>query len=275
MLRVHRVEKKKLRDRCVDRLTVGDNLNAYLYEGIIHDRFTNYCFLVDGEVAGLIHMKTKAYLHLWITDRVHDGSLEDVARFVQEYCAGFRMLFGDRRSVERFIAVFRPPPISVQRFFSMEIRREFFSPRLQFSCRVASSDMVSPLLPLQMAYEVEEVGADSASLDRRLIGSVLRKKIQRQEVSVVFDEGRLVGMAGVNARFRDFCQIGSVYVEPSHRRKGYGSSLVSYHLVKLFARYRRVLLFVKEENEPALRMYANLGFRNRGVLLQAQYPYWS
>jgi predicted GNAT family acetyltransferase len=47
--------------------------------------------------------------------------------------------------------------------------------------------------------------------------------------------------------------------------------VVSCHLIRLFHRYRRTVLFVNQENRPAYRLYRRIGFSETGVLLQAHY----
>jgi predicted GNAT family acetyltransferase len=60
-----------------------------------------------------------------------------------------------------------------------------------------------------------------------------------------------------------------VFVLPEYRGRGYGRSVVSSHVSRLLGRYRRIVLFVHEENRAAIRIYERLGFSKAGVLVQA------
>ena len=81
-----------------------------------------------------------------------------------------------------------------------------------------------------------------------------------------------MAFAGVNARFKDVCQIGSVYVLPRYRGKGHGHFIVRSHIERLFKNYSRIVLFVGTENGRALRLYRNVGFNGTGELEQAFLP---
>jgi predicted GNAT family acetyltransferase len=129
----------------------------------------------------------------------------------------------------------------------------------------------SLLVPLQIQYEIEEVGADYAQISRQKVKKVLEKKIQLGEITAIFNGREPVALAGVNARFGNTCQIGSVYVLPEYRGRGYGFSVISSHLERLFDRYTHIVLFVEENNNKAQHIYEKIGFQCSGRLLQAYY----
>ena len=101
---------------------------------------------------------------------------------------------------------------------------------------------------------------------------VLRNRIERGDVTALIDNGRPVAFAGVNARFKEVCQVGGVYVLPRYRGKGYGYSIVKAHIERLFKIYSRVVLFVSTNNSRAIRLYRNVGFYPKGELEQAFLP---
>ena len=102
------------------------------------------------------------------------------------------------------------------------------------------------------------------------IQAALSRHIARGEITVLYEERKPVAIAGVNARYRDVCQIGSVYVLPEKRRKGYGGNIVSAHVSRLLGVYKKVVLFVDTENRAACTLYKRLGFTEYGMLAQVE-----
>lgn len=248
-------------------------VNAYLLEGVAGalGGSLSYCFEHGGEIAGILHLRGKSFLHLHIERSLTEPALREVAEFIDRTFPRSRALFGDQYSVEKFHLYSRLRPVKLQCFTSMELERSSFTPQIVYLGKIARPAQADALVQLQMAYEVEEVGASPGSLDRKAVKAVLKRRTASEEISVILHGGRPVAMAGVNARFEDLCQIGCVYVEPMFRGKGYGTSVVSFHLMRLLRTNRKVVLFVKYKNAPANRLYRKLGFREDGHLLQAHY----
>jgi len=272
-IKVRKIERKKAKIECLSFLKSAHVNDAYLFEGIAqnHARVHNYCFSQGERIIGILHSKTGSSIHLFLSGSMPDSLLRKAVQFVEDKFPGPKVLFGDMLSVRTFEKYSGEQSVSVKNFISMEIYRSWLRPRLLYPGITPSPDMVSQLLPLQIQYEIEEVGACASEINRARVLAVLKRKMTRGEISAIFD-GRLpVAMSGVNARCENICQIGSVYVVPSRRRKGYGSSVVSYHLEQLFKRYERVLLFVNTTNRPAYSLYRRLGFRDTGMLMQANF----
>jgi ribosomal protein S18 acetylase RimI-like enzyme len=242
-----------------------------------------------GGAVGVVHTRSGVHLHIFLSD----GCAADGARAVRDRLRrrfpAFKSCFGDRGGVEKFLEACGPAVKKTRSFVFMELekarydwnrddrsrgdraRRGFASPppRADHPAVAGELRMAEALVNLQIQYEIEELGAsrDSISRERTLAG--LRARIARGEVTLVFEGERLVACAGVNARFERTCQIGSVYVIPACRGMGYGYSVVSAHVGRMFERYDRLALFVGETNAAARRIYGELGFREAGALLFA------
>ena len=160
----------------------------------------------------------------------------------------------------------------------MDLEKEAFGRGHSFNrpgyleCITPSPEMATGILPLLINYEVEELGADMGKINRSQVLVVLRARIKRGELTALVDRGKPVAFAGVNARFKETCQIGSVYVLPRYRGKGYGYFIVRSHIERLFKNYSRIVLFVSTENNRALRLYRNVGFDGTGELEQVFLP---
>ena len=266
-----RVERKKAGDECLQFLKNARVCNMYLYEGIgsSYPLFHNYSLVAGDRIIGILHTKNGVYLHLYLIPKLDLLSVRTLAHLVQKKFQNYEMLFGDERSVSLFFEGSSRKPYRTVRFTFMETDYAHFTPAMRYRGSIPSPDDAPLLLPLQIQYEIEEIGASRDQIEDRKVLSVLTKKIRRGEISALYHGNIPVAIAGVNARFESCCQIGSVYVLPEFRGKGYGKAIVSYHVGRLLKRYDRIVLFVHETNIPALHIYERLGFERTGVLVQA------
>ncbi len=266
-----RIERKNTEQDCFDFLQRAGVSNMYLYEGLgtHHPLFRNYCLQKGDDIIGVLHTKNSKYLHLFLAAETDHTIVHGVAQHILKKFPRFEMLFGDEKSVYLYFKGCGRKPTHTVRFIFMEVDHTRFTPRVRHRGEIPSVQDAHLLLPLQIQYEIEEVGAIRAHIDDKKVLQVLEKKIKRGEISAIFDGESPVALAGVNARFERCCQIGSVYVLPGYRGKGYGYSIVSYHIGRLFKRYDRIVLFVHERNEAALHIYEKLGFERTDRLIQA------
>ena len=80
-----------------------------------------------------------------------------------------------------------------------------------------------------------------------------------------FEGGKIVGTASFGAsrweKFRDYGEIVTIYLLPEHIGRGAGSALMERCISELKEQgYRKVLLWVLEENARARRFYEKHGF---------------
>lgn len=270
---IYRVEGKMVVDACVKFLKNSGVTNLYLYEGIglQHPRFLSYYILEGDEIRGVLHTKDGYGLHLFLVSDISAKALGKICSFIRSKFPDLRNVFCDDRSLSLFSVKYGEIPGRVRRFISMSLERVHFNPVCFYSCCIPPPGDAMLLVPLQIDYEVEEVGSNRVEIDRKVVFRVLEKRLKRGEITAIYDMGVPVAMAGLNARFGNACQIGSVYVKPSYRGKGFGLSVVSGHVARLFNRYEHVFLFVDEKNSVAKHIYEKLGFRAAGFLVQASF----
>ncbi|GEM_PF-370649 len=131
--------------------------------------------------------------------------------------------------------------------------------------RIAPTDpeAVTRLLPLQEAYEREEVLPAGTAFHAAACRLGLQK-IQQSHILLQADlDGRTVAKANTNARGFTRDQIGGVYVLPGYRGRGIGTRLTAALAAELGTEARRAVLFVKKNNPAAIRAYEKVGFRVR------------
>jgi len=79
----------------------------------------------------------------------------------------------------------------------------------------------------------------------------------------IFENGKLVSMAGERLRPDGFIEISAICTDPSHLGKGYASVLTSYVTQTISASGNIPFLHVKTDNLRAIEVYRRAGFEIR------------
>ncbi len=130
----------------------------------------------------------------------------------------------------------------------------------QLSIRRATATDLDALLPLQEAYEHEEVLTAIHRFNAAASRAALARNLEDQVLVVAELSGLLIGKAGTNARAFSLDQVGGVYVAPPYRRQGVARALMEALLDMLAAEGRGTSLFVKPHNAAARALYEGLGY---------------
>jgi hypothetical protein len=120
---------------------------------------------------------------------------------------------------------------------------------------------VDALMNLQSAYEKEEVLPSG----RMFMPSIVRQNLEhiiRSEylLALCDDKSAFIAKANTNAIGINFVQIGGVYTDPRYRGNHYASLLVSTLVRKINTVGKQPVLFVKDSNSIAKKLYLSLGF---------------
>lgn len=116
------------------------------------------------------------------------------------------------------------------------------------------------LLPLQTAYEVEEVLLPGRRPNPSASRATLLSSLEHQLVLVATYRGSVVARVATNARGYRGDQVGGVYTDPQWRNRGVARWLMTVLLARLRREQRNASLFVKLDNQPAQELYRSLGF---------------
>lgn len=119
---------------------------------------------------------------------------------------------------------------------------------------------VSRLIPLQVAYEVEEVLLPGRTSNLAVSRATLTESLTQQLVLIAEAGGAVVARVATNARGVQWDQVGGVYTDPSWRGRGVAKWLMTHLLAKLEAERKDASLFVKTANRAAQQLYRGLGF---------------
>jgi ribosomal protein S18 acetylase RimI-like enzyme len=255
---------------CINFLKNNSSVNLYLYEGIAGYRkhHRNFFFKSHGKIVGVSHTKNGEYFHLFLLSDTEIDMAVQIKAFLFHRFANTSVFFGEKDGLENFLKNTRTRVLKKREYFYMEVEKDHFIPSYQYICVQPSPDMADLLLPLQIQYEMEELGVQRLEINSLRVKAALRRRLERNEITALFQGREPIAIAAVNARFERSCQIGSVYVVPSYRGKGFGHSIVSGHIERLFKTYDKIVLFVDIHNKRAINMYINIGFQIAGELEQ-------
>lgn len=116
------------------------------------------------------------------------------------------------------------------------------------------------LLPLQVAYEVEEVLPPGVEPNIAHSKATLIESLRNHTVLLAVKDGEAIARVATNAHGYRGEQIGGVYTDPRYRGRGVARWLMTELLALLASEERLASLFVKANNEIAVNLYRNIGF---------------
>ncbi len=124
------------------------------------------------------------------------------------------------------------------------------------------------------ALEAAETPELREQCRRDITSSFERGETWVLEDMVLEDGGELVASTSFNAATCEAVQVGGVWTPPELRGRGYGRAVVAVSLLEARERsVERAILFTGDDNVPAVKAYAALGFERIGdhriVLLRA------
>ncbi len=175
-------------------------------------------------------------------------------------------VMGRTRDVNALEASFQRQPTQAVEYHLMaqdSLPSEIPLPRLPKNFTIVRSDVTDAerLAEIQKHYEVEEVLLPGSAFDAAASLQHLKAALRTQIIIHGKIAAAPVAKAGTNARGLFFDQIGGVFTDPSVRSRGIGTALMQRLLSLVAGDKKTATLFVKMDNDPALRMYKNLGFR--------------
>jgi ribosomal protein S18 acetylase RimI-like enzyme len=126
--------------------------------------------------------------------------------------------------------------------------------------RQPGSPDMAKLLPLQAAYEQEEVLPRGAVFDPSSCRAALERILSHERILSAELEGRMIAKVNTSAESFTRSQIGGVYVHPDYRGRGIATRLCAELVRSLTPSGRGISLFVKKRNPAALSVYRRIGF---------------
>ncbi len=137
--------------------------------------------------------------------------------------------------------------------------------------RQATSDDLELLLPACATAHELELGVDPLRRDADGFRWRTRSQIEEGRSWLWVEDGVILFKAEASAWTPSAVQLQQVWVDPAARERGYGARGLRDLCRLLLRQVPVVCLFVRSENEPAIRLYEAIGMRHaldyRSVLL--------
>jgi ribosomal protein S18 acetylase RimI-like enzyme len=177
--------------------------------------------------------------------------------------SGARMLVGEERAVSELWEAARgllPAPLEDRPGQPVYVLDEPPPPG-ESSIRPARLEDLDALVSASAAAYLEEVGVDAYARDPALFEWRTRVQIEEGRSWLWMEDERILFKAEASAWTEQAVQLQQVWVEPELRGRGYAKRGLSDLCRLLLARTPAVCLFVRPENEPAIRLYEGIGMR--------------
>ena len=94
-------------------------------------------------------------------------------------------------------------------------------------------------------------------------GPFLSRTIDLGQYEGIFEEDKLVAMAGQRLQPDPYTEISAVCTHPDHTGRGYGARLVSSQISRILAASHTPFLHLNTDNTSAYKLYEKLGFQIR------------
>jgi uncharacterized protein len=130
--------------------------------------------------------------------------------------------------------------------------------------REATLDDVDLLLPACAATHFGELGVDPLERDAAGFRRRTITQIDEGRSWLWAEDGTILFKAEASAWTPQAVQLQQVWVDPEARRQGYGTRGLADLCGRLLERTPSVCLFVRSENEAAIRLYERVGMRQVG-----------
>ncbi|MDR0730984.1 MAG: GNAT family N-acetyltransferase [Treponema sp.] len=117
------------------------------------------------------------------------------------------------------------------------------------------------ILPLQTAYEMEEVLPQGAVFSAAVCRINLKRILKEEKILIAELGGQIIAKANTSAISFTRAQIGGVFVHPSCRGMGIARRICAELTRTLVNSGQGVNLFVKKMNRSAQTVYRSIGFR--------------
>jgi GNAT superfamily N-acetyltransferase len=128
--------------------------------------------------------------------------------------------------------------------------------------RAATFDDLEILMPACAAAHEQELGMDPLRRDAEGFRWRTRSQIEDERSWIWVEDGVILFKAEASAWTPEAIQLQQVWVDPEVRRRGYGARGLSDLCRLLLEHVPTVCLFVRADNDPAIRLYEAIGMKH-------------
>lgn len=207
-----------------------------------------------GELSALCHLGINAVP----SGEACGAFARDVAR------SGPRMLIGEERAVTELwdeVQTRLPKPREDRPGQPVYVIRQVPAAD-DTGLRLARPSDLDVLMPACAAAHEQEIGVDPMKRDLDGFRWRTRSQIEDKRSWLWIEDGVILFKAEASAWTPEAVQLQQVWVDPSVRRRGYGARGLAGLCSLLLESVPTVCLFVRAENDPAIRLYEALGMEH-------------
>ena len=226
---------------------------TYLIYDLVYELSnTNAYFLFRDSVLKAFLLIWKDAVHLW----GNDDSIDELIKFIpvsnreRVYIQTY-----DDDVASKVLDYVRPhfDKVEVNEFIDMIVSKDNFKP-------------YKPELATRLCRDNDDHLKQLAEILTELLGRKLSIEEIKNTLSVipyygVFINGELVSIANAYVRTRDLWLVGSVYTKPSFRGRGYAKAVTSAVTALALSTGAKAALHVRYGNEPAIKAYRRIGYK--------------
>ena len=125
---------------------------------------------------------------------------------------------------------------------------------------------------MKVRYATKEDAEFLVANRRHISASLMREKIEREEVYVVELEGKIIGWARYGLFWDNMPFLNMIHFFPEFRRRGFGSALLGFWESEMRRKGHCILLTSTQSDEEGQFFYRRLGYQDAGVLLLPDEP---
>lgn len=225
-----------------------------------------YVLSDDEQVVGTVfHGLGGFFFPHGIADRADQKDILGEVRRKARSFLRIHSIMGQQNEVDTLAAVFGSEARTTIDYELLAIAPEAMPPRERppmdsLTLLEADESMWKSILPLQVAYEIEEVIPAGSEPNINHSKATLIESLRNHTVLLATINGEVIARVATNAHGFTGDQIGGVYTDPRYRGRGVARWLMTELLARLAREHRGASLFVKANNEIAINLYRNLGF---------------
>ena len=207
-----------------------------------------------------------------------DRALKEFAP-VAQVCSNTFMIMSEQERIEQFWNHYADEGQEIRlicRELLFELRRPVQVPEKVEGLRLATIDDLELIAPVHAAISEAESGVNPLTVDPVGFRQRCARRIERQRVWVVIENGMLVFKADIQADTPDVTYLEGIYVNPAMRSRGIGRACLSELTQKVLLRSKSVCVLVNENNPKAHAFYRLSNFKLRGyyysTFMQSENP---
>jgi ribosomal protein S18 acetylase RimI-like enzyme len=182
-----------------------------------------------------------------------DEAVSPFAGFDEGYEQGFEELY-DLLPAGRNILYAIPQPIATPK--GWQLLHEIKGVQMVFEQGSVVMQSNPMPVPLDASYAAEMV--ELAKLTKP--GPFGMRTIEFGYYYGIFDQDKLVAMAGQRLHPQQYTEVSAVCTHPDHLGKGYASILVQHQVQLILQQGKIPFLHVRDDNSRAIALYERLGF---------------